>query len=74
MDGSPGLVGPVGPPGMKGDLGPPGPPGPITTVIQPDGTNVTVVKVSATTVEYVHQFIYSLLVGIHFMNKTTLQN
>lgn len=48
MDGVPGIVGPVGPPGLKGDLGPPGPPGPITTVIQPDGTNVTVVKVSPT--------------------------
>lgn len=48
MDGAPGMVGPIGPLGMKGDMGPPGPPGPITTVIQPDGTNVTVVKVSLT--------------------------
>ena len=48
MDGVPGMIGPVGPPGLKGDMGPSGPPGPITTVIQPDGTNVTVVKVNPT--------------------------
>lgn len=58
IDGTPGVDGPVGPPGMKGDVGPPGPPGPITTVIQPDGTNVTVVKVSPAPMGGVHQVTY----------------
>lgn len=42
-----GEMGPLGLHGQKGDSGLPGPPGPITTLIQPDGTNITVVKVGA---------------------------
>lgn len=52
---------------MTGDVGPPGPPGPITTVIQPDGTNVTVVKVSPARVRSVHQVTGSYSVSAPVM-------
>lgn len=39
-------MGPPGPRGEKGDQGMPGSPGQVTTLVLPDGTNVTVVKVS----------------------------
>ncbi|CAL4084333.1 unnamed protein product [Meganyctiphanes norvegica] len=44
ISGPPGIAGPPGTPGAKGESGSPGLPGTVTTVIQPDGINVTIVK------------------------------
>lgn len=74
IDGAPGIVGPVGPPGSKGDLGPPGPPGPISTVIQPDGTNVTVVKVSLSPVGWVHRLTCTVPISAQAIYKAVLED